>query len=409
MGLSSRSPVPPRTPPACSCPRGRTRDSGSDRVSVDAWGFDIKRQATARHLRSLRIRLSAIRSTIAAGLTIAFVFGGSGALRHWVLSLPVPPWASAVAFLAVLFALVTAVDLPFRYVAGYRWERAFGLSAQPFVGWLKDLAKSVGLGLGVTVAAGYVLLWLLALWPTWWWLAAWLISLAVSVVLAFIAPIVLVPLFYRFRPLADPNLRARFESLAAQAKVPIVGVFELRASEKTRRSNAAVMGLGRTRRVVVTDTLLHDFRPEEVDTVLAHELAHQKFLDPLRGFVLGSVTSLVTLAVAGSLYSILYPAFGIRSIADMAGLPLLAALLGLVSLPLQPLGLSWSRARGARAGRFSLGLTQDAPNFASAMGKLPDQNLGVADPSPWEKWLFYSHPSGRERVELARTFRGLRA
>src|SRR5947209_20633644 len=114
-------------------------------------------------------------------------------------------------------------------------------------------------------------------------------------------------MFYRFRPLDDPALRARFESLAARAKVPIVGVFELRASEKTRRSNAAVMGLGRTRRVVVTDTLLHDFRPDEVDTVPAHALAHQKFLDPLRGFVLGSVTSLVTLAVPGPAYSIPYP------------------------------------------------------------------------------------------------------
>ena len=364
---------------------------------------------TARRLRSLRIRLSAIRMAVAAALTLVLVLGGAGALRDRVLSLPVPLWAATVTFLVALFALVMGVDLPFRYIGGYRWERAFDLSAQRFAGWVKDLAKSLGLGLGSTVAAGSVLLWLLAVWPTWWWLAAWALGLAVSVVLAFIAPIILVPMFYRFRPLDDPALRARFESLAARARVPIVGVFELRASEKTRRSNAAVMGLGRTRRVVVTDTLLRDFRPEEVDTVLAHELAHQKFLDPLRGFVLGSVTSLVTLAVAGSLYSILYPAFGIRSVADVAGLPLLAALLGLVALPLRPLELSWSRAREARADRFSLGLTQDAPNFASAMVKLHDHNLGVADPSPWEKWLFYSHPSGRERVELARTFRGLRA
>ena len=378
-------------------------------MSVDAWGFDVQRQVTARRLRSLRIRLSAIRMAVAAALTLVLVLGGAGALRDRVLALAFPPWAATVTFLVVLFGLVMAVDLPFRYVGGYRWERAFDLSPQRFSGWMKDLAKSLGLGLGLTVAAGMVLLWLLAAWPTWWWLIAWLLGLAVSVILAFIAPVVLVPMFYRLRPLDDPALRTRFESLAVRAKVPIVGVFELRASEKTRRSNAAVMGLGRTRRVVVTDTLLHDFRPEEVETVLAHELAHQKFLDPLRGFVLGSATSLVTLAVTGLLYSILYSLLGIRSIADMAGLPLLAALLGLVSLPLQPLELSWSRAREARADRFSLGLTHDAPNFASAMVKLHDQNLGVADPSPWEKWLFYSHPSGRERVELARTFRGLRA
>src|SRR3989475_12628066 len=106
-------------------------------------------------------------------------------------------------------------------------------------------------------------------------------------------------MFYRFRPLDDPALRARFESLAARAKVPIVGVFELRASEKTRRSNAAVMGLGRTRRGVVTDTLLHDFRPDGGGTGLPPELAPRKFLDPLLGFVLGALTALVTLAVAG--------------------------------------------------------------------------------------------------------------
>jgi STE24 endopeptidase len=375
-------------------------------VSVDGWGFDVQRQATARRLRSLRIRLSAIRTAVVGAVTLALVLGGAGALRDRVLALPVPSWAAAITFLVVLFALVMGVDLPFRYVGGYRWERAFDLSSQRLRGWMKDLVKSLGLGLGSMVAAGLVLLWLLAVSPTWWWLAAWALGLAVSVVLAFIAPIVLVPMFYRFRPLDDPALRARFESLAARAHVPIVGVFELRASEKTRRSNAAVMGLGRTRRVVVTDTLLRDFRPEEVETVLAHELAHQKFLDPLRGFVLGSVTSLVTLAVAGSLYAILYPAFGMRSISDMAGLPLLAALLGLVSLPLQPLELSWSRAREARADRFSLELTHDAANFAGAMVKLHDQNLGVADPSPWEKWLFYSHPPGRERVELARSFHG---
>jgi len=375
-------------------------------VSVDAWGFDVQRQSTARRLRSLRIRLSAARSAVAAAVTLALLFGGAGALRDSVLSLPMPSWAATVKFLAALFAIVAMVDLPFRYLGGYRWEREFGLSAQPFAGWLKDLAKSFALGLGSTVAAGYVLLWLLAVSPIWWWLAAWMLSLVVSVVLAFLAPIVLVPLFYRFRPLGDPNLRARFESLAAQAKVPIVGVFELRASEKTRRSNAAVMGLGRTRRVVVTDTLLRDFRPEEVETVLAHELAHQKFLDPLRGFVFGSLTSVVTLAVAAWIYSILYSSFGIRSIGDMAGLPLLAAVLGLVSFPLRPLELWWSRAREARADRFSLELTHDPANFASAMAKLHDQNLGVADPKPWEKWLFYSHPPGRERVELARSYHG---
>src|SRR3989442_8600817 len=210
-GSSSRSPAPPPTRTACSWPPGPTRASGSERVSVDAWGFDVERQLTARRLRSLRIRLSASRTAVAAALTLILVFGGAGAVRDCVLSLPVPSWAATVAFLVILFALVMAVDLPFRYISGYRWERAFGLSAQRFAGWVKDLAKAFGLGLGSTVAAGLVLLWLLAVLPTWWWLAAWALGLAVSVVLAFIAPIILLPMFYRFRPLDDPALRPRFQ------------------------------------------------------------------------------------------------------------------------------------------------------------------------------------------------------
>src|SRR2546422_3907159 len=137
MGLSPRSPVPPRTPPACSCPRGRTRDSGSDRVSVDAWGFDIKRQATARHLRSLRIRLSAIRSTIAAGLTIAFVFGGAGALRPLGVSFSGPPWASPGAVFGVFFALLAAGGLSFCFLPWYRGGPAVVVSAPPLLRWLE--------------------------------------------------------------------------------------------------------------------------------------------------------------------------------------------------------------------------------------------------------------------------------
>jgi len=359
----------------------------------------------ARRLRTMRLRLSAVRSAVFATVISGLVVGGSGYIRDAVLSLRWPAWASSILFLAVLFAFFAAVELPFGYIGGHRWERACGLSSQTFLAWLKDVAKSLGLGLGASIVAGSVFLWLLSAWPTWWWAIAWALGVIVSAVLGFLAPILLVPIFYRFQPLRDASLRSRFESLATKANVPIVGVFELRASEKTRRSNAAVMGFGRTRRVIVTDTLLQDFSPEEVETVLAHELAHQKHWDPIRGFLQGSLGSFIVLALAGWVYSIAFPSFGIRSPHDMAGLPLLAVLLALISLPLRPLELFSSRSREARADRFSLDLTRDPANFAGAMVKLHDRNLGVADPGPWERWLFYSHPSGRDRVEMARAFR----
>jgi STE24 endopeptidase len=372
-------------------------------MGVDAWGFDEERQAVARRLRSNRLRLGAIRTASFGAIAGAFVFGGSAAFRDLVLSLGWPGWASVVTFLGVLFGIFAAAEVPFSYVGGFRWEHAIGLSNQTFAGWLKDFGKAFALGLGATVVVGGVLLWLLAMTP-WWWLVAWFLGTAVSAVLGFLAPIVLVPLFFHFRPLQDERLRTRFESLAARAHVPVLGVFELQASSKTRRSNAAVMGFSRTRRIVVTDTLLRDFPIEEVDSVLAHELAHQRYLDPLRGFLAGSLTSLAIVALTAWLYSVSYASFAIPSTGDMAGLPLLAVLFSLVALPFRPAELRWSRNREARADRFSLELTQNPNAFAAAMVRLHDRNLGVAVPRRWEKWLFYSHPSGRERVEFARSF-----
>ena len=374
-------------------------------MAVDAWGFDVDRQATARRLRAKRLRLSAGRSMVSVVLVLALILGGAAILRDAVLSFRWPSWASSVLFLAVLYALFVASELPFSYLGGYRLEKASGLSSQTLRGWMKDLGKTLALGFGATILVGGILLGLLAASPTWWWVAAWAFGLAGSALIGFLAPVLLVPLFYRFKPLSDAGLRTRFESLAAKAHVPILGVFELRASDKTRRSNAAVMGLGRTRRVVVTDTLIHGFTPEEVETVLAHELAHQRYVDPIRGFFTGSLVSLLILALSAWAYPMLFPSFGVRSAGDMAGLPLLVTIFSLFALPFRPAELFASRSRESRADRFSLELTQDAASFAAAMVKLHDLNLGVADPRPWEKWLLYSHPTGRERVEMARTFR----
>src|SRR2546428_7952086 len=254
---------------------------------------------------------------------------------------------------------------------------------------MKDLGKSLALGLGSTIVVGGVLLWLLATTP-WWWLVGWVLGTAVSAVLGFLAPIVFVPLFFRFRPLQDERLRNRFVALATRAHVPVLGVFELQASSKTRRSHAAVMGFGRTRRIIVTDTLLRDFPIDEVDSVLAHELAHQSYLDPIRGFLVGSLSSLVIVALTAWLYAISHSSFGMASFADVAVLPVFAGLFIPVAPPFRSVGVLWSRIREARAGRFSLELTRNPNAFAAAMVRLHDRNLRVAIPKPGEEKRFYS-------------------
>src|SRR5437660_10539376 len=176
-------------------------------MAIDAWGFDSERQAKAHRLRTLRFRLSIARSAALVALMVVLLIGGSASLRDAVLSLRWPSWTSTILFLVLLFLSFLTVDLPFAYVGGHRWETASGLSSQTLLGWAKDLLKSVGLGLGGSILVGGVLLWLLAVSPAWWWLAAWLLGLLVSGILGFLAPVLLVPLFYRFRPAAPRRCR----------------------------------------------------------------------------------------------------------------------------------------------------------------------------------------------------------
>ncbi len=341
------------------------------------------------------------------GFLVAFLAvllaGGSASLRTWALSVSSVRWIAVSLYLLVLYAIGSALGWPFAYLGGYRLDRSYDLATQSPRSWAVDEAKSFALGLGAVLIAGNVLVVLLAASPSSWWLLAWGLGILVTLVLGFVGPVLLAPLFYRFKPLQDPGLRSRFESLASRAGVPVIGVFEMGASAKTRRTNAAVMGLGRTRRIVITDTMLRSYTPEETEAVLAHELGHQRFRDPLTGIAVGATISFLMWLVAAAAYGATYSTFGIASLADVAGLPLLVLFSGIVSTALGPPELAWSRRREARADRFSLDVTRDPTAFASAMVKLHDQNLSVAHPRPWERWLFYSHPPGRERIELARS------
>lgn len=376
-------------------------------MAEDALDFDANRQALARELHRVRRWLARFRAAILFAFLAFLVLAGAPALRVWIEIFGLAEWAVAAIFIAVLYSAGSLLDLPFAYLGGYRLERASGLSTQSLASWLRDRAKSSALGFAAIVAAGEVVLWLLRAVPEWWWLIAWALGLLVSLVISYLVPIVLVPLFYRFRPLADPGLRKRFEDLAARAGVSVIGVFELVSSVKSRRSNAGVVGFRGTRRILVTDTMLQDFTPDELETVLAHELGHQRFRDPILGFAVNAMTSLFVLAVAAYLYGALYGRFDLRALDDVAGLPLLAGLGTLISIPLGPLELWWSRWRERRSDRFALELSGNARAFASAMVKLHDKNLGVAYPSRLDLWLHYTHPPGGERVALARSLESL--
>ncbi len=375
-------------------------------MGTDPWGFDEERQVLARKLRRKRRQYAWSHTGVLVVYLGVLLAGSAAALRTWATSFGLPDWVTSSVFLILLYTIGSALGWPYAYLGGYWLERSFGLSTQTRRSWALDLLKSFALGLAAVVVAGDVLLWLLRTYPAEWWIVAWGLGILVTLGLGFVGPVLLAPLFYRFKPLQDPTLRSRFEALATRAGVPVLGVFEMGASAKTRRTNAAVMGFGRTRRIVITDTMLQTYSPEETESVLAHELGHQRYHDLWTGVAVGALVSLAMWSVAAIAYASTYRTFDITSLGDMAGLPLLVLYAGIVSAVLEPPELWWSRRRESRADGFSLEITRNPAAFAAAMVKLHDANLSIAQPRPWEKRLFYSHPPGRERVERARAFSG---
>ncbi len=240
--------------------------------------------------------------------------------------------------------------------------------------------------------------------PQGWWLPAGLVLAAIVTGLANIAPVVLLPMFYSVKPLGSEPLRLRLISLADRAGARVLGAYEWGLGEKTRKANAALTGLGTTRRILVSDTMLAEYSDDEIEVVLAHEIAHHVHGDIWKGILFESALILAGLYAAARVLSGLAPAFSFRGAADVAGLPLLLLAAGAVSFVMLPLAQAMSRAFERNADRFALRLTKNPAAFVSAMRRLAAQNLAEEHPSKFVQVLFYSHPPVRERIAAAEAF-----
>ncbi len=365
--------------------------------------LDPQRQEKAREYARIRRRLWAL-GLLLSGLYLALwlAFGWHLVLRQ---ALAAFPWWVTLLLIALALGLPYSVlTLPLDYYRGFVLPHRYGLSTQTLRGWVVDQIK----GAAVSAAIGAPLL--LALYatmrlaPDTWWLWAGGVFALFSVVLSALAPVLLMPIFYKFKPLAEDyaDLVERLTRLAERAGAHVEGVFQFDMSRRTRAANAALTGLGGTRRIVLGDTLLEAFTPEEIETVLAHELGHHVHRDLAFFLVVQSAfTFLAFYLVSAALRALLDP-LGLSGPADPAGLPALGLLFGLIGLVTMPLVNALSRWRERMADAFAVEVTGNPDAFASAMTRLANQNLAQVDPERWEVLLLYSHPPLRERIERAR-------
>jgi STE24 endopeptidase len=315
------------------------------------------------------------------------------------------PFAPVLGFVALLSLVHEVGSLPLGFYTGFTLERRYGLSTEPFAAWLADRAKSFGLGLVLGGAAASLLYWLMRLSPDRWWLAAGAVFALLIVGLTNLAPVLLLPMFYSVKPLDRERLRARLLELAQRAGARVLGAYEWGLAEKTKKANAALAGLGATRRILVSDTMLAEYSDDEIEVVLAHELAHHVHGDIWKGILFESGLTIAGFYLAFRVLRAFAGAAGLRDMADVAGLPLVLIAAGLVSLAVIPFAHAMSRAFERRADRFALDLTRNPAAFISAMRRLGAQNLAEERPSTIVRWLFYSHPPIRERIAVAESFR----
>ena len=289
---------------------------------------------------------------------------------------------------------------------GFRLEHRYHLSNQKLGGWLGDQAKEFLVSVVLATVVVELIYGSIRLSPTNWWVIAWSVFIVLTVFFAQIAPVVLFPLFYKFEPLKNDELRDRLVRLSERAGTKVRGVYEWKLSEKSKKANAALTGLGRTRRIILADTLLENYSPDEIEAILAHELGHQAYGHITKGIVVQVVITFFGFwATAWLLNYAVEQQRMFERISDFATLPLLALVSTVMSFALMPLLNAYSRFNERQADRYCFQSVTSVAPFISSMQKLAQQNLAEKNPSRFVEWFFHSHPSIARRIAAAERFR----
>lgn len=348
-------------------------------------------------LANLVLTLFTLLAAIGLGLT--------GSFYAWAVWFSSARYSILFFYFLFFFLYAVLVSFPLSVYSGFMLEHQYQLSNQCFHAWLWEWTKKELLSFVLTaplVFALYVLIWNF---ETSWWLLAWAGYALFSLVLGKLFPILIIPLFYKYSPISDESLRGRIESLARRYGFEIQNVFSLNLSKTTKKANAMFTGFGKTKRVILGDTLLSSFSHDEIETVVGHELGHCKHRDIWKQFAFGMVLSLAGFWLAFQWFGQLAGEIGYRGAADVRAFPLLCLIFFLFGLVASPLTNAFSRRAERRADLFALEATDKRAAFVSALQKLGETNLADPEPHPVIEFLLYDHPALGKRIAQVRHYR----
>jgi STE24 endopeptidase len=341
-----------------------------------------------------------------AFLLILLLSGWNAVLRDWAYRFAFQNYTLSVfiyVFMLLLGGKLLGIGLDYY---GLRLERRFQLTTQKTRSWLWDEAKGFLVGLLFAGIIAELLYFTIRQSPQHWWILSWAIFMGLFVLLAQIAPLILFPIFYKFEPLENDDLKQRLVRLSESAGTKVRGIYKWHLSEKSRKANAALTGLGATRRIILADTLLNHYSPEEIEAVLAHELGHHVHKHILKSiFVQAGVTLLGFWAANYVLHLSIEQWSMFDTMSDFSNLPLLVLISTVLSVLLMPAMNAYSRFNERQADRYAFKTIRSVQPFITSMNKLAAQNLAERTPSRWVEWLFHSHPAISRRVAAAEAWK----
>ena len=335
-------------------------------------------------------------------LVVILVTGWTSWLRDLAYSSGFQSYPVAVFLYTLMLVVISKIlSLGLDYYS-FRLEQRYQLSNQKLRGWTWDQTKELLVEAVLASVLVELLYFTIREFPEHWWVVAWLGFLGVTVLLAQLAPVVLFPIFYKFEPLQDEDLKLRLIRLGERAGTRVRGVYKWHLSEKSKKANAALTGLGNTRRIILADTLLADYSADEIEAVLAHELGHHVHRHIPKGIALQTVITLIGFWAANwALQYAVHRWHMFETLSDFANLPLLALIFVLLSFVLMPALNAFSRYNERQADRYAFENIANISSFVSSMNKLADQNLAERTPSRWVEWLLHSHPAIARRIAAA--------
>lgn len=353
----------------------------------------------------IKLRLSIIDLVLDLLLITILAFSGLSVYIAGISSVTQNIYLNFLVFMLVVGVGFSVIGLPFEFYGGYIVEHKFGLSNQTVLKWAWEKLKSTFLTVVIGVPVSFVFFYLIRKMGNFWWLYFAGFIFLLSVFLARIAPVVIFPLFYKFKKLEDGEIRERLEKIMSAVNIKITGIFSFNMSKDTKKANAGFTGIGRSKRIILSDTLLEKFTPDEIAVVFAHEAGHYRYRHVVKNIIFSTVVIFASFYICSVLHSITIKSMGFENVYDLAALPALVFYLTLSGLIMMPVTNSISRMYEFQADRYAVEVTSDITSFISTMEKLAEINLADKEPHPVVEFFMYSHPSIKRRIEAAKNYK----